>query len=252
MVRTAPKGAIALAAERLRALVLDNEDGALLGNEESLTALLGCSRNTIRQVARLLEREGLLEVRRGTNGGYFGARPDARTVEAAVSAYLLAREVDAVDMTAVGAALYIEASRKAARADRAELDPFVARWRERIRAVKDSATFNEVRSLEVDHQREVMDLTRSTYMRLVFDLNLTFSRRLYGHARPDNTSELHRRFVREWREAKLMELNAIGLGDPELAALAATCSRKVWHRRVMYRYGPMRQREAFGDAGNLF
>ena len=55
--------AIELAAAGLRAAVLALPDGALLGGEEVLQRQLGISRPTLRQAARVLEREGLLRVR---------------------------------------------------------------------------------------------------------------------------------------------------------------------------------------------
>ena len=50
---------LGVAAERLRTIVLDADEGAFIGSEDALISQLGCSRSTVRQVARLLEREGL-------------------------------------------------------------------------------------------------------------------------------------------------------------------------------------------------
>src|SRR5215471_18892047 len=47
---------------KLREIVLATKNGALIGGEDSLVAKLGASRSTVRQAARLLEREGLLRV----------------------------------------------------------------------------------------------------------------------------------------------------------------------------------------------
>lgn len=69
--RTKPN--ITTAASALREIIWSAAEGQLLGSEEDLTAMLGVSRPTVRQVARLLEREGLLKVRRGVNGGYFAS-----------------------------------------------------------------------------------------------------------------------------------------------------------------------------------
>src|SRR5579864_1149374 len=80
--------AMSAAASQLRALVADKEDGAFLGGEGELQQALGVSRTTLRQVARLLEREGLLTVKRGTNGGYFACRPSFASIESALTAYL--------------------------------------------------------------------------------------------------------------------------------------------------------------------
>ena len=82
------KSAIDTAAANLRSIVHSAEEGALLGSEEALVTKLGVSRATVRQAARLVEREGLLRVRRGINGGYFAARPDAHSIKAAVSSHL--------------------------------------------------------------------------------------------------------------------------------------------------------------------
>ena len=90
--------------------------------------------------------------------------------------------------------------------------------------------------MELENQTAILKLAKSTYMRLVFELNIAFSRRVFPAANPDNESDMHRKFVRDWREAKLMELNALDLGDSELAVLAANHSRKVWHRRILVRY----------------
>jgi hypothetical protein len=38
--------------------------------------------------------------------------------------------------------------------------------------------------------------------------------------------------VRAWRSAKLLELESIADGDPELAMMAARHGRNLWHRRI--------------------
>ena len=72
-----------------------------MGSEETLIAKLGVSRATVRQAARLLEREGFPRVRRGINGGYFAARPDVRTIEKAVSSYLEMVHTKPEDITVI-------------------------------------------------------------------------------------------------------------------------------------------------------
>ena len=80
MTKRPSRPAIEAAAAQLRSIVLESDNGALIGSEDMLLEKLGFSRSTVRQVARLLEREGYLRVRRGINGGYFGSRPDAATI----------------------------------------------------------------------------------------------------------------------------------------------------------------------------
>jgi DNA-binding FadR family transcriptional regulator len=228
--------AIETAATRLRAIILDSEEGEFLGSEEALIARLGCARSTVKQVARLLEREGLLRVRRGINGGYFGARPDAGTIEATVSAYLETLDMDPQDVTIMASALWLEAMRKAARAPEERILALTTPLKKRLKAISDHATYDEVRALEMDTQAAVFDLAKSNYIKLIFDINIAFSRRAFVVPGIEESYEGHDAFVRTWREAKLLELNALVEGDRELAVVAGRYSRKVWHRRVRSRY----------------
>jgi GntR family transcriptional repressor for pyruvate dehydrogenase complex len=230
------KSATEAAAQSLRAIVLSVNSGALIGSEEELILRLGCSRSTVRQVARLLEREGLLKVRRGINGGYFGARPDAGTIEATVSAYLEMLDIDAFDVTVVASALWVETMRKAANADRNAALLLAERLSVKAKSVKDDASFEKVREIEMLAQSEIFDLAQSAYVRLIFDINVAYSRRRFTEPLPDNDSEAHRSFVRAWRNAKLLELAAIAQGDAELAGMAGQHSRKIWYQRILSRF----------------
>ena len=227
---------IEAAAMNLRKIVLDLPPDSLIGSEEALIVRLGSSRSTVRQVARLLEREGLLMVRRGINGGYFGTRPDAGTIEATVSTYLETLDVDARDTTVVASTLWVAAIRKAAAADPDERRNFADKMISRIKAIKDNAPFEKVRELELLTQGGVFELARSAYVKLIFDINVAFSRRKFPTPISDDTSEEHLRFVRAWKDAKLLEMSAIDQGDVTLAALAGQHSRQVWHRRILSRF----------------
>lgn len=227
---------IETAALKLRRIVLDSEPGELIGSEEALIGRLGCSRSTVRQVARLLEREGLLKVRRGINGGYFGARPDAGTIEATVSSYLETLDVDPRDVTIIASALWVQVMRKAAAADPVEAGALTQRLIARVKALKETASFEKVRELELLIQAEIFKLARSAYVQLIFDINVAFSRRRFAQPIPDNSSEEHLRFVHAWKDAKILELSAVGSGDVELAGMAGQHGRKVWHQRILSRF----------------
>lgn len=75
-------------AETLRELILSQESGTQIGSLPELAAKLDVGIVTVQQAARILEHEGLLEVRRGPGGGYFGIRPDGAALERSVAAYL--------------------------------------------------------------------------------------------------------------------------------------------------------------------
>ena len=76
------------AAERLRDLLFAVPAGTRLGALPELARRLGVGIVTVQQAARVLEHEGLLEVRRGPGGGYYGTRPDDAALERAITAYM--------------------------------------------------------------------------------------------------------------------------------------------------------------------
>ena len=236
MRKSEARSPINSAAERLRSIVLDAEEGAFIGSEDALMAQLGCSRNTVRQVARLLEREGVLRVKRGINGGYFGSRPDAGTIEATVAAYLETLDMDPQDVTILASALWVEAMRKAVAANRDRVEETVERLRKRVLSIKDSATFAQVQKVELEMQSAIFELANTSYIKLIFDVNVAFSVRKFQVPVEDDETEFHHRFVPSWRDAKLMELLALGGGDREVAVMASQYSRKIWHERVWRRY----------------
>lgn len=225
-----------LAVERLREHALDSPEGTLIGSEDALVGLLGCSRSTVRQAARVLEREGVLKVRRGINGGYFSSRPDAGTIEATVSAYLETLHMKPSDVTVLASVLWVEAMRKAASGDPEQIAAAVKRLQKKIRTLKDEATFTDVRLLESETQKAIFELADSTYIQLIFDINAAYSRRRFSDPITDDDSPEHREFVRKWRDAKSLELNALLIGDRDLVLSAAQLSRKVWHSRLQRRF----------------
>lgn len=237
MTTKQPRSTIAAAAEQLRALAMSSEEGALLGGEEALVGKLGVSRATIRQAARLLEREGLLKVRRGINGGYFAARPDVGTIEATVSAYLDTLGMDAEDVTVVASALWVEVLRKASSLRSEAARVMAEEYRERVLAIRPNAPFKQIIELEQASRSAVFDLTDARYIELIFQINMAFAQRRFAPTAGADDTEAHRQFVQAWRNAKLMELAAIADGDPEIGVLAARHIRNLWHQRVWLRDG---------------
>jgi GntR family transcriptional repressor for pyruvate dehydrogenase complex len=224
--------AIEAAAAKLRAIVRQSEDGALIGSEDVLLAKLGFSRSTVRQVARLLEREGFLRVRRGLNGGYFSSRPDRASIARTVSAYLETLDMDAQDVTVIASALWVEVLRKAAALGTRAARALAETYRERVLAIKPSASFVEVLAVEQESRAAIFDLVGARYIELIFDINTAFAGRRFSPNSEIDDSPLHRKFVRAWRDAKLMELSAIAEGDVELGLMAAHHIRSVWHKRI--------------------
>ncbi len=73
---------------RLRDLILDCEPETQIGSLNEVAEQLGVGIVTVQQSARILEHEGMLAVRRGPGGGYYGTRPDNSALERAFATYM--------------------------------------------------------------------------------------------------------------------------------------------------------------------
>jgi GntR family transcriptional regulator, transcriptional repressor for pyruvate dehydrogenase complex len=232
------KSSIDTAAAALRDISLAKPDGAFVGSEDELVEKIGFSRPTVRQAARLLEREGVLRVRRGINGGYFAARPTGEMVESVVCAYLDRLGLDARHTDVVSTALWVEVARLAAGAERATARAFAERFAQKIEQLDSDATIEDVAEVERESRSATFDLIGGGYIELIFRINAAFSRQQErGQVEVPFDLESHRRFVRRWKKAKLMELEAIADGDATLAMMAATQNRKLWMGRGHQREG---------------
>jgi DNA-binding FadR family transcriptional regulator len=216
---------------KFREFVLAAKEGELLGSEESLISALGVSRSTLRQAARLLEREGLLRVKRGINGGYYGSRPDEKTIQTTVSAYLETLDMSYEDVTSVASVLWVEVLRRAASLNNEAARKLAKYHRQKVLEVDDDATFHEVVEVEQASREAIFDLVKSRYIQLIFHINISFSVGRFPLAATRDGTAKHREFVTAWREAKLLELGAIADGDVELGMMAARHIRNIWHSR---------------------
>jgi len=107
-------------AEQIRRAILLRvvEPGGRLPYEQELAAALGVSRSTVTHALRLLEREGLVEVRRGRGGGVFSLGVNADGADPAVARAL--REDRAEIIAAAELRAVVEPAMAAYAAERAD------------------------------------------------------------------------------------------------------------------------------------
>mgnify|MGYP001575711323 CR=1 FL=1 len=239
MPRKPRNSVIDSAAQQLREKVLASPESSLLGSEESLIAELGVSRSTVRQVARLLEREGLLRVKRGIAGGYYGARPSAKTIEASFTSYLETVNIQYQDVTVVSSALWVEVVRRTASLNTDAARAAAEHLRQRVTRMKLDASFQQILELEQACRQEFFTLIDSAYIEMIFNINTEFAVRrfLVSPSAIDHT-EGHREFVRAWRDTRLLELSAVAEGDVEMGVMAAKHLRHIWHNRIWSSQNP--------------
>jgi DNA-binding FadR family transcriptional regulator len=168
-VRSAPREA----ADILREEILRHADDDvewLLGSEDDIIEMLGVSRPTLRQAARMLEQEQLLVVRRGIGGGLFGRRPTAEAVSHTTSVYLRSQGATYRDLISTQRILATECARLAARSpDREAREALRDYYKERVGEFDHLSPADFVRHT-VEFQRRVAALSGAPALRLFVDV----------------------------------------------------------------------------------
>lgn len=118
--------------DALRERILAGPPDVFLGSEAVLLAEYDVSRPTFRQVARVLEQEEMLIVRRGVGGGYYTRHPSLEMVGTVSGNYLRAHRLTIADIFETLGPIADLVQRKAARSDNEELRGRLAEHRRRF------------------------------------------------------------------------------------------------------------------------
>lgn len=208
---------VQVTAERMRERILAEAEGQQIGSLPELARDFGVGIVTVQQAARILEHEGLLEVRRGPGGGYYGRRPDAASLERSLAAYMRTEPAsweEALDMTSL---LFNELCGAAAGcSDGARQDDLRA-FAERLEAEGDG----DVAAGEL----ELQDLLFRMVNRPLFEL-LTRVTLRYSQSRPDAPAVRGAFGTGEWKSGRLRIIDAILRQDAELARFEADRSNR--------------------------
>jgi GntR family transcriptional regulator, transcriptional repressor for pyruvate dehydrogenase complex len=209
----APRQLVTATAERLRELIFACEAGVQIGSLADLAQTLGVGIVTVQQAARILEHEGLLEVRRGPGGGYFGRRPDVATLERALIGYMRsepASRAEVLDMTSL---LFNELC--AAAADCADPDRH-----DELKALASvialSADEAEIGSLEERLQNQLFRMVNRPLFELLTRVALQIGGGGDGHRSMGSGFRLA-----NWKESRRIIIDAILRRDSELAHFEA-------------------------------
>jgi DNA-binding FadR family transcriptional regulator len=133
---------MAIAAElRRRIAVGEFALGDPLPPEGDLTTALGYSKPVIREALRILETEGLIEVKRGQGGGARVQRPSISHATKPIGTYLQIGDVQVMDVWAARDRIVAAAVERAAGAAVVDLRPLVAEVDELVAAIGEVSTY---------------------------------------------------------------------------------------------------------------
>jgi DNA-binding FadR family transcriptional regulator len=208
----------------MRDLVLDQDPDTMIGSLRDLAASFGVGIVTVQQAARILEHEGLLAVRRGPGGGYFGRRPDPAALERSLAAYLRVRRADDYEalemMTHLDCELIPAAARSATSASLVELRV--------LRDGIDIATSPEQRmAFEDDFHAILFRIVDRPLIELLAQVSMRFYR-----SQPIPMIFDGEEGLAAWRAWRHQIIDAIIAQDPERARFEAERHRRLLLEKV--------------------
>jgi GntR family transcriptional regulator, transcriptional repressor for pyruvate dehydrogenase complex len=205
-------------AGKLRELILSRPPGAQIGSLNEVARLLDVGIVTVQQAARILEHEGLLAVRRGPGGGYYGSRPDEAALERSIAAYLRVHGFEHRESQQMLALLDCEIVPAAARCTDSAL-------RQAVRALLERVERCDSMEARVAFEKELRDLLLKMVAKPLIELLCRVTHRLYHSGTPLVFTD--KEGVAAWKGGRRRILEAILGQDEELAQFEAERYRRL-------------------------
>lgn len=181
--------------------------------------MLGVGIVTVQQAARILEHEGLLAVRRGPGGGYYGTRPDEAALERALAAYLRVHGFGHRESHRMMSLLDCEIVPAAARCTDESLRQAI---RVLITRVDQCESIDERVAFEIELRDLLLKMVTGPLIELLCRVTL----RLYAHPHAVLVFAGDQG-IAEWKNARRRILEAILKQDEELAQFEAERYRQA-------------------------
>lgn len=197
----------------LRQRILASPSGEQIGSLPELARDLEVGIVTIQQAARILEHEGLLEVRRGPGGGYYGRRPQMADLERMLGAYLCGAPGSWREILDITSLLFNRLCAAAARCHDEVLRSELQELRTRIARC---CSMDDLGGLESRLQEILFQMVSQPLFELLTRVALGSARDVKRDDGATGTFDLS-----VWREGRLRIIDAIAGQDPALAHFEA-------------------------------
>ena len=206
-------------AAKLRELILSRAPGAQIGSLNEVAQLLDVGIVTVQQAARILEHEGLVAVRRGPGGGYYGTRPDEAALERSIAAYLRVHGFGHRESQQMLSLLDCEIVPAAAGCTDSTL-------RDKVRVLLERVDRCDSTDKRVAFETELRDLLLKMVARPLIELLCRVTQRLYVHSGAPLVFT-DQEGVEAWKSGRRRILEAILGKDEELAQFEAERYRRL-------------------------
>jgi GntR family transcriptional regulator, transcriptional repressor for pyruvate dehydrogenase complex len=233
---------VSATTEKLRQLILALPPDAMIGSLPEVAKALDVGTVTVQQAARVLEHEGLLAVRRGPGGGYFGKRPDSLALERALASYLRARHADNYEALEIMTLLDCELMPAAAHCKNAQHTDELRRLKTQI----DSCVTADQRTIFEDSLHAVLfKMVNRPLIELLAQVSMQFYR-----SRPIPQIFEGESGIRAWRQWRHLVIDAILAHDPPRARFEAQRHRERLLRKLAQSRGAIDPRHRDTDDVN--
>lgn len=216
---------VQLTAAKMRDLVFAQEPETQIGSLRDLARVLDVGIVTVQQAARVLEHEGLLYVRRGPGGGYYGTRPNEAALERSLAAYIRAYGSAYDEARDIVSLLNCELIPAAARSSDPQL-------REELRTLSMRIDHADSEEQRIDFEETLQRFLFRMVERPLFELLTRVTMRLY-QLQPKPPLFQGEQGTSSWKAGRHRLIKAILAGDEDLARFEADRNRVelLWHLR---------------------
>ncbi len=200
-------------AERLRRLIYASPPDEQIGSLPEIARDLGVGIVTVQQAARILEHEGILEVRRGPGGGYYGRRPDLTDIERVLGAYIRSEPASWREVVDITSLLFNQLCATAARCGDPALHDELRKIGDEIARCDDSTMLG---AMEIELQDVLFRMVDRPLFELLTRVALSFA-----NNRQSEETLLSVFGLDQWKESRRQIIDSILRQDPELAHFEA-------------------------------
>lgn len=200
-------------AEHLRELILEKPSGSYIGSLTEVAEQLGVGIVTVQQTARILEHEGLLTVKRGPGGGYYGTRPNDAALERAFATYMRIHDISYRDAFELSILLDCEIIKSAAQSCDSSHMASIQQLDEQLEQVADA---DDVIEFEENFRETLLAIFNKPLLELLSKVAM----QLYDIK---GDPEVFTQFfgIDQWKQGRQRIIRAILTQDPELAYFEA-------------------------------
>jgi GntR family transcriptional regulator, transcriptional repressor for pyruvate dehydrogenase complex len=210
------------AAEELRELILERPTGSYLGSMKDVAEKLGVGIVTVQQATRILEYEGLLTVKRGPGGGYYGNRPDHAALERTFATYMRVHDIGYREAFEMTVSLDCDLAEAAAASDDDSLPAKIAQLTEKLNACE---TAGDCIEFEVDFRDTLFSFANKPLLQLMASVAMQLFK-----AKSSAAGFGAGFSFTQWRHGRRQLLDAIARRDTELAYFEAQRYRRLVRR----------------------